>query len=319
MPSAPLPSLRIPRAFLPRMEAQTRNLRTIKPLSFRSLSGAVADVWHVAGDQGGGGYYTAPDPRLVVFLDEVPPSMALKTAEGTIGSLGTRAFFVPAGVPLWSRLGKAQHLSHIDFHFDAAALQARLMAVGVQDLPQRAVFAPDDSALLTLARLAAREVETPQRGALVLEGLLQALLGAVIEPRLDANAQISGGLPPQHMAAIEHHMTQNIARSVGVAELAKVVGLSESWFSRVFKQSAGVSPQRWIAECRVVAAKKMMADPHRPLADIAVATGFSDQAHLSRVFRRSVGLPPSQWRRDSQEITFQRIGTNDGGNVQDPV
>lgn len=319
MPSATLPSLRAPRAFLPRMEAQTRDLRTLKPLRFRPLSGAVADVWHVAGDQGGGGYYTAPDPRLVVFLDETPPSMALKTAEGAVGGIGTRAFFVPAGVPLWTRLGKTQNLSHIDFHFDAAALQARLMAVGVQDLPHSAMFAPDDSALLTLARLAAREVEAPQRGALVLEGLLQALLGAVIEPPLNANPQTSGGLPPQHMTAIEHHMTQNMDRSVGVAELAKVVGLSESWFSRVFKQSAGLSPQRWIAECRVAAAKEMMADPQRPLADIAVATGFSDQAHLSRVFRRSVGLPPSQWRRDTQEIRFQRIGTNDGGNVQDAV
>ncbi len=319
MPSAPLPSLRVPRAFLPRMEAQTRHLRTLKPLRFRPLSGAVADVWHVAGDQGGGGFYTAPDPRLVIFLDDTPPSMALRTAEGAVGGPGTRAFFVPAGVPLWSRLGKAQTLSHIDFHFDAAALQARLMAVGVQDLPNRAMFAPDDSALLTLARLAAGEVEAPQRGALVLEGLLQAMLGAVIGPPLNAPAHTSGGLPPQHMAALERHMTQNIARSVGVAELAKVVGLSESWFSRVFKQSAGLSPQRWIAECRVAAAKAMMADPQRPLADIAVATGFSDQAHLSRVFRRSVGLPPSQWRRDTQELPFRRIGTNDGGTVQDAV
>jgi AraC family transcriptional regulator len=147
LPSAPPPSLRVPRAFLPRMEAQTRHLRTLKPLRIRSLSGAVADIWHVAGDQGGGGFYTAPDPRLVVFLDDTPPSMALKTAEGAVGGQGTRAFFVPAGVPLWSRLGKAQTLSHIDFHFDAAALQARLMAVGVQDLPHRAMFAPEDSAL----------------------------------------------------------------------------------------------------------------------------------------------------------------------------
>lgn len=88
---------------------------------------------------------------------------------------------------------------------------------------------------------------------------MQALLGAVIGPTLNAPAHNSGGLPPQHMAALERHMTKNIARSVGVAELAKVVGLSESWFSRVFKQSAGLSPQRWIAECRVAAAKAMMS------------------------------------------------------------
>ncbi len=300
MSSAPLSKSYVPQVFVPRMEAQTRNLRTIKPLRFRPLSGAIADVWHVDGDQGGGGYYTAPDPRLVVFLDDTPPLIALRTGEGATAQFGTRAFFVPAGTPLWSKLGKAQRLSHIDFHFDAAALQTRLGAIGVSDLPRRVMFASEDSVLLTLGRLAASEVETPQRGTMVLEGLLQSLLGAVMDPPSQNALPASGGLSPQHMTAVRQYMAQNIFRPVGVGELADLAGLSESWFSRAFKQTSGLSPQRWIAECRVVAAKEMMADPGRPLADIAAATGFSDQAHLSRVFRRSVGVPPSQWRRDIQ-------------------
>lgn len=319
MTSAALSTPRVVRVFRPRMEAQTRNLRTLKPLAFRALSGAVADVWHVAGERGGGGYYTAPDPRLVVFLDDTPPAMALKTSENEVGHLGTRAIYVPAGVPLWSRLGRAQTLSHLDFHLDSAPLHARLTAVGLRGLPCKAMFAPDSEALLVLARLAAREVEAPRRGGLMLDGLLQSLLGEVIDNPPDAMPQTSGGLSPQHMTAIEHHMMQNIERSVGVAELAQVAGLSESWFSRAFKQSAGVSPQRWIAERRVAAAKEMMSDPQRPLADIAVATGFSDQAHLSRTFRRAVGLPPSQWRRETKEPDWRRIDANDGAPVQDIV
>ncbi|MFG6559700.1 helix-turn-helix domain-containing protein [Sulfitobacter sp. 1A15299] len=300
MPTSSLSELRNARAFIPRMEARTRDLHTLKPLKFRPLSGAIADVWHVSGKRGGGGYYIAPDPRLVVFLDDVPPSIQLRTSEEGADGTGLRAFFVPAGVPLWSKLAKAQRLSHIDFHFDAAALQARLSASGLSSLPRCPIFAGDDSILLTLARLAAREVEAPQRGTLVLDGLLQALLGAVVAPPLDTAAPASGGLTPQLMSAVQRHMAKNIFRAVSVAELAHVAGLSESWFGRTFKQTTGMSPQRWIAECRVVAAKEMMADQQRPLADIAVATGFSDQSHLSRVFRRSVGLSPSQWRRQTQ-------------------
>lgn len=317
MSSAALSTSRAARVFRPRMEAQTHDLRTLKPLAFRTLSGAVADVWHVEGEKGGGGYYTAPDPRLVVFLDDTPPDMMLKTTEHDAGRLGTRAFFVPAGVPLWTQLGQAQSLSHVDFHLDVAALHARLITAGFRDVPRKAMFASDNASLLALARLAAREVETPQRGGLMLDGLLQALLGEVIDSTPDAPAQTCGGLPPHQMAAIEHHMMQNIERSVGVAELAQVAGLSESWFSRVFKQSAGLSPQRWIVEQRVAAAKDMMSDPKRSLADIAVATGFSDQAHLSRAFRRAVGLPPSQWRRDTKETDLRWIDTNGGAFVQD--
>jgi len=34
----------------------------------------------------------------------------------------------------------------------------------------------------------------------------------------------------------------------------------------------------------------------RALADVALATGFADQAHFTRVFRAGVGLSPGQYR-----------------------
>jgi len=56
--------------FLPRMQSSTRALRTLAPLAYRRLPGAVADVWTVHGEAGGGGHYVAPDPRIVIFLDD---------------------------------------------------------------------------------------------------------------------------------------------------------------------------------------------------------------------------------------------------------
>jgi len=34
-----------------------------------------------------------------------------------------------------------------------------------------------------------------------------------------------------------------------------------------------------------------------PLSEIALATGFADQAHFSNKFRRMAGTTPTQWRR----------------------
>ncbi|WP_460273334.1 helix-turn-helix domain-containing protein [Celeribacter sp. ULVN23_4] len=283
------------------MDARTRDLRTLKPLAFRTLSGAIADVWHVHGERGGGGFYVAPDPRIVVFLDEVTPAMALRTSEHGMEHIGTRAMFVPAGVPLWSRLGTGQPLSHIDFHLEAGALQARAQTVDVR-VPQQARFVADNEALLSIARLAASEVETPRRGEMMLDGLLQALLGELIDTPTDrARPQLSGGLSAHQMQALDQHLHRHLDRAVSVAELAEVVGLSESWFSRAFKATTGQPPIRWIAEQRVQAAQHLMGHSARlPLADVALATGFADQSHLSRAFRRHVGLTPSQWRRSHQ-------------------
>ena len=58
----------------------------------------------------------------------------------------------------------------------------------------------------------------------------------------------------------------------------------------------------------------MIENPALPLADIAHATGFADQAHLSRAFRAAHGMPPSAWRRAG----IPGPGTNRDRLVQDP-
>jgi transcriptional regulator GlxA family with amidase domain len=40
----------------------------------------------------------------------------------------------------------------------------------------------------------------------------------------------------------------------------------------------------------------MLACTKEPLAEIALATGFSDQSHLARHFRQILGTTPSQYR-----------------------
>ncbi|MBR9763478.1 MAG: helix-turn-helix transcriptional regulator [Rhodobacteraceae bacterium] len=283
--------------FRPRMEARTSALRTLRPLAFRRLGGAIADVWHVHGDIGGGGFYIAPDARLVIFLDGTPPDMAMRTGVGHPETRGPRAMFIPAGVPLWSRLDAEQDLSHIDFHLDAGPLAQRLGRVGGGRLDQ-VRFLRDGPTLHSLARLAAEEVQAPRRGPMLLDGLLTALLGEIFATEPEAEAQAHrGGLSPWQAAAVEKHLRQHLTRQIPVAELAEVAGLSESWFARAFKQSFEETPQRWQAHLRLDAARDMMARPALSLSEIAQATGFADQAHLSRQFRQRFGQPPSAWRR----------------------
>ena len=43
-------------------------------------------------------------------------------------------------------------------------------------------------------------------------------------------------------------------------------------------------------------ARRQLADPDRPLAQIAADAGFADQSHLTRVFKRFTGLTPGQYR-----------------------
>jgi len=40
-----------------------------------------------------------------------------------------------------------------------------------------------------------------------------------------------------------------------------------------------------------------------PLSQVALAAGFSDQAHYCRVFRNVIGISPNIWRRKNMRLS----------------
>jgi AraC family transcriptional regulator len=284
--------------FKPKMQTDVHSLRTLEPLFWRRFAGTIADVWSVRGKAGGGGFYVSPDPRIVIMLDDDIPSHALTTKQNVEEKRGISAFYIPAGVPLWSRLESAQDFSHIDFHFETQALHARLGAAGINgDLSKPRFIGPND-VLATIGRMAANEVRQPTRGDVMLDGLFRAALGEIFTTAADVVAPGPGNLTPHKLSALNRFIQENMTRQVSVAEMAAVAGLSPSWFAHCFSTQHGETPQRWQARLRLETACELMADTYMSFADIAHATGFSDQAHLSRVFRAKYGQTPSHWRRE---------------------
>ncbi|ADO44130.1 AraC family transcriptional regulator [Ketogulonicigenium vulgare] len=282
--------------FTPRMDARTRALRTLAPLSYRRFAGGIADVWRVRGEVGGGGFYVSPDPRIVIYLDQTPPTTAIRTAQNGQEQRGLQGFYIPAGVPLWSRMEVGQDFTHLDFHLDANNLHRRLADAGVHaDLTQPRML-HSNSALLTLAQLAADEVRSPRHGDMMLDGLLAATLGQIFTAKAQEPAS-SGGLTAHQFNAVERHLRQHLNRHITVAEMADIAGISESWFAHCFRRYRGETPLRWQARLRLEAARDMITSPDISLADVAHAAGFADQAHLSRAFSKAYGQPPSAWRR----------------------
>ena len=109
-----------------------------------------------------------------------------------------------------------------------------------------------------------------------------------------------GGLAAWQAKRALDYIEANLGAKVGIEEMAHVVTLSKSHFSRAFKCSLGSSPMAYVAARRVERAKLMMTSTRERLTDIALACGFADQSHFNRHFRRVVGTSPGLWRRVSQ-------------------
>src|SRR5579883_1985880 len=84
--------------------------------------------------------------------------------------------------------------------------------------------------------------------------------------------------------------------AVALRGWAREHGLTEATVSRHFRQIYGIAPKLFRAEARGRMAWKAILRGGRPLADLAFALGFADQAHTSRAVRAITGRPPSGWR-----------------------
>jgi AraC-like DNA-binding protein len=108
--------------------------------------------------------------------------------------------------------------------------------------------------------------------------------------------QTRGGLPPGAMRRVREYVETHLSESIDLAALAGIAGLSLYHFARAFKQSAGVPPHHYLVERRVARAQEMLAQTKLSLAEVALATGFSDQSHFARHFRQTLGMTPGQFR-----------------------
>jgi AraC family transcriptional regulator len=111
-----------------------------------------------------------------------------------------------------------------------------------------------------------------------------------------------GGLATWQARRTLAHIEANLASKMDIEDLAKVVALSRSHFSRAFKRSVGFSPMEYVLVRRVERAKTMISGTREPLAEVALACGFADQAHLNRRFRDIVGISPGRWRRSNAQL-----------------
>ena len=56
-------------------------------------------------------------------------------------------------------------------------------------------------------------------------------------------------------------------------------------------------PAQFMLELRVERAKELLAFTDKSIAEIAEASGFSDQNYFARIFKRFTDISPTQYRR----------------------
>lgn len=106
----------------------------------------------------------------------------------------------------------------------------------------------------------------------------------------------NGGLPRFKLRRAIEYVHENMVEDIGFRDVAAHLKMSAYHFARMFKQSTGESPHRYIVRCRMERAKALLSEARLPISDVAFEVGYKSQSHFTTCFGRMTGVTPGAFR-----------------------
>jgi AraC family transcriptional regulator len=170
-----------------------------------------------------------------------------------------------------------------------------------QIVPRFAIFDP------LLEQLAVAVVSALRDGS-VQDGLYVDTLAQMMAVHLaryhssrsrSVNTAVTKPICSWKMKRLIDFIEENLDRDLSLEVMAADAEVSPLYLPRAFKAAVGQSPHQYVLQRRIQKARSLLTNTDSPIADIALAVGFSSQSHLSNWFRRLVGVSPASYRRQS--------------------
>ncbi|MES1021409.1 AraC family transcriptional regulator [Gloeocapsa sp. BRSZ] len=241
--------------------------------------------------------------HLLTINTEVPDSIQVEqtigekveTAQHTAGDI----IVIPANTPYNARWN-AEH-SFIVLGVDPTVLMHHaLETIEQDDIALSSHFTKTDPLIhgIGLALKAELESDCPD-GRLYTDSITTTLFAHLLRhysTQRASDRELKEGLPNRKLRKVMDYINEHLAEDLPLDEIANQIGMSQSHFFRLFRQSTGLSPHQYRLQQRIDRAKTLLLHSELSIAEIALSVGFCDQSHLARHMRRVLGVSPKQLR-----------------------
>ena len=240
--------------------------------------------------------------QVVIFLDEADCSVVWRTPGGESVQRridGNHVWILPPGHPHEVRLGKEAGLVvlYLDMAWASEVAPGVAMDASVLPLSDYVFRDPLIGELVLAFRDECDDAKVVSRQHI-------AALGAALGARLlRAHAYPQHGklgpasLAREALARVETFISEHLHEKLSLAVLAREGRFSPSHFSRLFRGSTGLSPERYLLRSRLLRARELLGTGDFTVSEIAHRVGFCDHSHLTTQFKRMFGAPPKTYLR----------------------
>jgi AraC-like DNA-binding protein len=131
---------------------------------------------------------------------------------------------------------------------------------------------------------------------------LKHLLNCILIHILEGGQRVSATAKDIHPIVRESisYMLTNPSEHITLDTLSARFGISKTYFSHLFRDSAGVSFKQYLTSLRIECAKRMLTEKELSVIDVGFECGFLTPSQFSRSFKQNTGMTPSQYR--SQKV-----------------
>lgn len=92
------------------------------------------------------------------------------------------------------------------------------------------------------------------------------------------------------------YIRSNFSRELSLEEMAKEVGISPYYLSKLFKEAEGVNYIDYLTSLRMEYAKEQLKTSEKSIKEICHESGYGDPNYFSRIFKKWTGITPTEFR-----------------------
>lgn len=132
---------------------------------------------------------------------------------------------------------------------------------------------------------------------LILQGMLHKLIITILRLRsLSTPSDITIQQYNNSVMSVIYYIESNYHKDPTLSEVAKVVNLTPFYFSKLFKDSIGVTYSQYLNHVKHQHVRLLLAQTKLSIDEIAQQCGFSSRNYMCSIFKQIDGRTPKEYR-----------------------